>query len=145
VRNWWSKTDAQTFDDRARKLGLQYSAFEPLPGIHLNGDLTMGENVADLGGLSIALDAWRASLKGNMEPILDGFTGEQRVFLGYAQIWRSKGRDDALRRQLVSNPHAPGLFRTNVVVRNLDAWYDAFGVKPDDKLYISPGERVRIW
>jgi putative endopeptidase len=145
LHDWWTAEDAKTFEARAAVLGAQYSKFEPLPGAKVNGELTMGENIADLGGLTIALDAYRASLKGKPAPVLDGLTGEQRVFLGWAQAWRGKLRDDAIRRQVVSDPHSPRQYRVNGVVRNIDAWYEAFGVKPEEKLFVDPKERVRIW
>ena len=145
LRDWWTADDAKQFEERTKKLGAQYSAFEPLPGVHINGELTMGENIADLGGLTLALDAYHASLHGKPAPVLDGMTGDQRVFLGWAQAWRGKLREDAIRRQVVSDPHSPRVFRVNGVVRNIDAWYDAFGVKPGDKFYVAPAERVRIW
>ena len=145
LRDWWTAEDAKAFEERAKKLSAQYSAFEPLPGVHIKGDLTMGENIADLGGLTLALDAYHASLHGKPAPVLDGYTGDQRVFLGWAQAWRGKLRDDAIRRQVVSDPHSPRVFRVNGVVHNIDAWYDLFGVKPGEKLYVAPADRVRIW
>lgn len=145
LRDWWTKEDAQKFDARTKALGAQYSLFEPLPGVHVNGDLTMGENIADLGGLTLALDAYHASLGGAPAPVIDGLTGDQRVFLGWAQAWRGKVTDDFVKKQVVSDPHSPRQFRVNGVVRNLDAWYASFGVKPGDKLYVEPGKRVRIW
>jgi putative endopeptidase len=105
----------------------------------------MGENIADLGGLTLALDAYHASLRGKPAPVIDGLTGDQRVLLGWAQAWRGKVTDDFVRKQVVSDPHSPRQFRVNGVVRNMDAWYAAFGVKPGDKLYVAPGMRVRIW
>jgi len=145
LRDWWTPADAKTFEARAKRLAAQYSAFEPLPGVHVNGDLTLGENIADLGGVLLALDAYHASLGGKPAPVLDGLSGDQRVLIGWAQAWRGKLRDDAVRQQVVSDPHAPRQFRVNGVVRNIDAWYDAFGVKPGDKLYVAPADRVRIW
>jgi len=145
LRDWWTAEDAKKFEERAKKLGAQYSAFEPLPGVHINGELTMGENIADLGGLTLALDAYHASLHGKPAPVLDGMTGDQRVFLGWAQAWRGHTRDDAIRRQVASDPHSPRVFRVNGVVRNIDAWYTDFGVKPGEKLYVAPEGRVRIW
>jgi len=145
LHDWWTAEDARTFEARAAVLGAQYSKFEPLPGAKVNGELTMGENIADLGGLTIALDAYRASLKGKPAPVIDGLRGEQRMFLGWAQAWRGKLRDDAIRRQVVSDPHSPRQYRVNGVVRNIDAWYEAFGVKPEEKLFVDPKERVRIW
>jgi len=145
LRDWWTAEDAKAFEARAKQLSDQYSAFEALPGVHVNGDLTLGENIADLGGLTLALDAYRASLKGQPAPVIDGYSGDQRVFLGWAQAWRGKVRDDALRRQVVSDPHSPRKFRVNGVVRNIDAWYELFGVKPEDALYVAPEKRVHIW
>jgi putative endopeptidase len=145
LHDWWTAEDAKTFEARAAVLGAQYSKFEPLPGAKVNGELTMGENIADLGGLTIALDAYRASLKGEPAPVIDGLTGDQRVFLGWAQAWRGKLRDDAIRRQVVSDPHSPRQYRVNGVVRNIDSWYDAFSVKQEEKLFVAPKERVRIW
>ncbi|MBS0211976.1 MAG: M13 family metallopeptidase [Proteobacteria bacterium] len=145
LRDWWTAQDAKRFEERAKRLGAQYSAFQPLPGVHVNGDLTMGENIADLGGLTLALDAYHASLHGQPAPVLGGLTGDQRVFLGWAQAWRGKLREDAIRRQVASDPHSPRQFRVNGVVRNIDAWYAAFDVKPGEKLYVAPADRVRIW
>ncbi len=147
LRDWWAPEDAKIFEARAAKLGAQYSAFEPIPGVHINGGLTMGENIADLGGLTLALAAYREFLSstGQPAPVLDGLTGEQRVFIGWAQAWRGKATDDFLRKQVVGDPHSPRKFRVNGVVRNIDAWYDLFDVKPGDKLYLAPADRVRIW
>jgi putative endopeptidase len=145
LNDWWTAEDAKTFEARAKVLGEQYSKFEPVSGAKVNGELTMGENIADLGGVVVALDAYRASLKGQPAPVIDGLTGEQRVFLGWAQAWRGKVRDDAVRRQVVSDPHSPRQYRVNGVMRNIDAWYDAFKVKPDEKLFVEPNARVRIW
>ena len=122
-----------------------FDAFEPMPGVHVNGELTMGENIADLGGLTLALDAYHASLHGKPAPVIDGLTGDQRVFLGWAQAWRGKVTDDFVRKQVVSDPHSPRQFRVNGVVRNIDAWYAAFDVKPGEKLYVAPNRRVKIW
>jgi putative endopeptidase len=145
LTDWWTPQDARKFAAEAAKLGKQYSAFEVLPGAKINGDLTMGENIADLGGLLLALDAYHASLHGRPAPILDGLTGDQRVFLGWAQVWRGKTRDDALRQQLVSDPHSPERARVDIPMRNVDAFYTAFGIKPGDPMYIAPADRVRIW
>ncbi len=130
LRDWWTPADAAAFEARAKRLGAQYSSYEPLPGAHINGDLTMGENIADLGGLNVALEAYHRSLNGKPAPVLDGFTGDQRVFLGWAQAWRGKAREDALRKQLVSDPHSPRGFRVIGPLRNIDDWYKAFGVAP---------------
>ena len=145
LNDWWTAEDAKTFEARAKVLGDQYAKFEPLPGVKVNGELTMGENIADLGGVVIALDAYSASLKGKPAPVIDGMTGEQRVLLGWAQAWRGKVRDDFVRRQVVSDPHSPRQYRVNGVMRNIDAWYDAFKVTPEEKLFIEPSGRVRIW
>jgi putative endopeptidase len=145
LRDWWTAEDAAKFKAQAAKLGAQYSAFEPLSGAHVNGDLTMGENIGDMGGVSLALDAYHASLRGRPAPVIDGLTGDQRVFLGWAQVWREKIRDEALRQRLVSDPHSPARFRVNGVIRNVDTWYSAFQVQPGDALYVAPADRVRIW
>jgi putative endopeptidase len=145
LRDWWTKEDAEKFEARAKALGAQYSSFEPLPGVHVNGNLTMGENIADLGGLTLALDAYHASLGGKPAPVVGGLTGDQRVFLGWAQAWRGKVTDSYVKKQVVSDPHSPRQFRVNGVVHNIDAWYAAFGVKPDEKLYVAPKDRVHIW
>ena len=145
LREWWTADDAAKFKTQAARLGAQYSAFEPLPGAHVNGDLTMGENIGDMGGASLALDAYHASLRGRPAPIIEGLTGDQRVFLGWAQVWRQKIRDETLRQGLVSDPHSPAQYRVNGVLRNVDGWYSAFQVKPGDALYVAPADRVRIW
>jgi putative endopeptidase len=145
LKDWWTKDDAERFDARAQALAKQYSAFEPLPGAHVNGEATLGENIADLGGLLLALDAYHASLHGQPAPVIDGFSGDQRVFLGWAQAWRSKVREDALRRQLATDPHSPDMLRVNGVVHNVDGWYGAYDVTPGQALYLAPNLRVRIW
>src|SRR5215468_1124218 len=145
LSDWWTPVDAEEFTVRAEELGRQYDAFAPFPGVHVNGDLTLGENIADLGGVLIALDAYHHSLLGRPAAVIGGFTGDQRFFLGFAQSWRKKSTEDAVRQQLVSDPHAPEQFRVNGVVRNVDAWYDAFGVEAGDKLRLAPEARVRIW
>jgi len=145
LRDWWTKQDAETFKKRADTLGAQYSKYEPIPGLHVNGELTMGENIADLGGLTLALDAYRASLKGQPAPVLDGYTGDQRVLLGWAQAWRGKVTDDYVKKQVVSDPHSPRQFRVVGPARNIDAWYEAFKVQPSDKMFVPPNQRVQIW
>ncbi len=145
LRDWWTPADATAFEARAKGLGAQYSAYEPVPGAHINGELTMGENIADLGGLNVALEAYHRSLNGRPAPVIDGFTGDQRVFLGWAQAWRGKAREDYVRKQVVSDPHSPRAFRVIGPARNIDAWYAAFGVEPGDAYYVEPAERVRIW
>jgi putative endopeptidase len=145
LRSWWNARDDAAFRARVDSLDQQYSGFVPLPGLKVNGRLTLGENIGDLGGLSVALEAYRISLDGKSAPVIDGFTGEQRFFLGWAQVWRSKYREASLRNLVMTNPHSPPEFRVNGVVRNIDAWYQAFGVDPGDKLYLATKERVRIW
>jgi len=145
LRDWWTPQDVQRFTERTATLTAQYSAYEPLPGQHINGELTLGENIADLSGLTVAMRAYRLSLGGRPAPMLDGFTGEQRFFLGWAQAWRGKSRDEALRSQLLSDPHSPSEFRTNGVVSNLPEYYAAFNVKEGDKLFRPPDQRVKIW
>ncbi len=144
VRNWWTPEDFAHFTASAKALAAQYSAYQALPDLAVNGDLTLGENIADLAGLAVAYDAYRISLGGTAASVLDGLTGDQRLFLGWAQNYRSKYRDDTLRRVIMTDVHSPGPYRA-ATVRNLDAWYDAFGVKPQDKLYLAPSERVRVW
>jgi putative endopeptidase len=145
LRDWWTAEDAAKFEIQKAKLGAQYSAFEPFPGMHVNGDLTMGENIGDMSGLGFGLDAYHVSLKGQPAPVLDGFTGDQRVYLGWAQVWRQKSRDDALKQQIASDPHSPALYRVNGTIRNQPGWYAAFDIKPGDKLYVAPEDRVKIW
>jgi len=145
LRDWWTGEDASKFEVQAKRLGAQYSAFEPFPGAHVNGQLTMGENIGDMGGLSLALDAYHASLHGKPAPVIGGFTGDQRIFLGWAQVWREKIREDTLRQRLVVDPHSPARYRVDGTIRNVDGWYRAFDVKPGDKLYVAPADRVRIW
>lgn len=145
LRNWWSDEDLAQFKVRTKKLIDQYNKFEPLPGEFVNGELTIGENIGDLGGLSIAYKAYQMSLNGKPSPKLAGFTGEQRVFLGWTQAWRSKTRDEYLSNQVKTDPHSPALYRVNGVMPNIDAFYEAFDVKPGDALYLPPEERVTIW
>ncbi len=144
MRNWWTEADKAQFDKSADALVAQYDAYEPLPGMHIPGRLTLGENIADVAGLAAALDAYHASLGGKPAPTIDGYTGDQRFFLAYAQSWATKMREPVLRQRLATDGHAPGDYRA-LTVRNLDAWYDAFGVKPGEKLYLAPEQRVRIW
>lgn len=144
LRDWWTPADAKEFQARAAALVRQYDAYEPLPGIHINGKLTIGENIADLGGLTISLDAYHRSLDGKPAPVIDGLTGDQRYFLSFARIWRSRWRPALLRTELQTDPHSPGRFRADTVA-NLEAFYKAFDVKPGDKMYRAPADRVRIW
>ena len=147
LRDWWTKQDAAAFEAQAAKLGAQYEAYDfaELPGMHINGRASMGENIGDLGGIHIAMDAYHASLGGKPAPVLGGFTGDQRVFLGWGQVWRTLQRPEALRQQLVSDPHSPGQVRAVAPLRNMDLWYEAWGIKPGDRQYIAPEDRVRIW
>jgi putative endopeptidase len=145
ARDWWSPADETAFRTRAVRLVEQFSVYSPIPGAHINGVLTLGENIGDLGGLSIAYQAYELSLGGKPSPVIDGLTGEQRLFLGWAQIWRAKLRDEYLRQSLVAVPYAPPAYRANAPLTNLPGFYDAFGVKPGDRLYRAPGDRVAIW
>jgi predicted metalloendopeptidase len=143
--NWWLPEDAAAFKKRVDNLAAQYDGYTVLPGLNINGRLTLGENIGDLGGLSVSYEAYHRSLHGKQAPVLDGLSGDQRYFLSWAQVWRELSRDEALRTQVMSNPHSPAKYRVNGVVRNVDAWYQAFDVKPGDKLYLPPEERVHIW
>lgn len=148
LRDWWSPESRAAFDRRADALVAQYESYEPLPGLRLDGRRSLGENLADLVGVTLALDALRlhaAQTGMDMTARLDGFTAEQRFFLGWAQLWRTLITDDALRRQVTQGYHSPARYRVNGVVRNLDAWYDAFDISPSDALYLPPEQRVKIW
>jgi endothelin-converting enzyme/putative endopeptidase len=145
VRNWWTPETNAKFVATTKNLAAQYHTFCPLEGACVNGELTMGENIGDLGGLEMALTAYQLSLKGQPAPVLEGFTGEQRFFLSFTQAWRGKMRDDMVRQLLLTNPHSPVEARGTFPERNMDAWYEAFDVKPGDKLYLKPEERVHIW
>lgn len=144
-RNWWTDEDRARFEQRTKALGAQYNSYCPLPNQCVNGGLTMGENIGDLGGLSMAYTAYQLSLNGKQAPVLEGLSGDQRFYLSWAQVWKGKIRDEALLRQLKTDPHSPAMYRTNGPVRNLDAWYKAFNVKPGDAMYLPPEQRVRIW
>ena len=144
LADWWTDEDVKRFTVFTDKLIKQYDAYEPLPGQHVQGALTLGENIADLAGLTVAIDAYHRSLGGKPAPVIGGMTGDQRFYLGWAQIWRTKYREPALISQLLSDPHSPGPQRT-ATVRNLDPWYTAFGAKSGDKTYLAPKDRVRIW
>ena len=144
-RNWWSETDQAAFKTKTEALIAQYNQFEPLPGEHINGQLSLGENIGDLTGITMAYAAYKKSLGGKPAPVIDGFTGDQRFFLAYGQIWQRKFRDEAMRTQLKNGPHSPGEYRANGIVRNFDQWYVAFDVQPGDALYLAPEDRVKIW
>jgi putative endopeptidase len=143
--DWWTATDSQVFAARTARLIKEFSGFEALPGLHVNGANTIGENIGDLGGLNMAHEAYLISLKGAPAPVIDGLSGDQRFFLAWAQAWREKYRDGMLREIVLSDVHSPSNFRVNGPLPNIDAWYAAFNVQPGDKLYIPPAERVRIW
>lgn len=145
LRNWWTDQDREEFEKRTAKLIEQYDQFAPFEDLHVNGEFTQGENIGDLGGLSIALLAYELSLNGEEVPVLDGYTGAQRVFIGYAQGWRGKSRDEALRVQINTDPHSPRQYRVNGVVRNVPEFYEAFDVAETDALYLAPEDRVKIW
>lgn len=145
LRNWWTEKDREEFKKRTGKLVEQYDGYEVVDSVFVNGEFTLGENIGDLGGLSIALKAYKLSLKGEEAPVMDGFTGEQRVFIGYGQAWMEKAREESLRMQVNTDPHSPAEFRVNGVVRNIPEFYEAFNVTPDDELYLAPEERVKIW
>jgi predicted metalloendopeptidase len=145
LRDWWTESDSAEFKKRTAALVAQYNAAEPLPGVHVNGAFTLGENIGDLGGLSIAYKAYKIALAGRPSPRIDNMTGEQRLFAGWAQIWRSKYREAEARRRILADPHAPPKFRVNIPVSNIDAFYEAFDVGQGDRMYRPPADRVRIW
>ena len=147
LNNWWTESDLSEFEKRAAKLIAQYEELRPLEAqdVHVNGALTIGENIGDLGGLTIAIKAYQLSLNGKSSPVIDGLTGNQRLFMGWAQCWRQKMRAEEVRRRVATDPHSPDEFRCNQVVRNLDEFYEAFGVTEKDALYLPENERVRIW
>jgi predicted metalloendopeptidase len=145
LRDWWTSGDKSAFEQRTGMLANQYSAFSPLQGMNVNGKLTLGENIGDLSGLTVAFKAYKLSLGGQQAPVIEGFTGDQRFFLGWAQVWRTLHRDDALRQLLLTDPHSPGEYRVNGVVRNMPEFYSAFGVKEGDGAYLPPEQRVKVW
>lgn len=145
LHDWWAEQDSKEFAARAKRLGEQYAAFTPLPGLRLNGDLTMGENIADLAGVAMAYRAYQLSLEGKPAPVIDALSGDQRFFMGWAQVWARKYREDELRQRLLTDPHSPSEYRTNAIVSNLPQFYAAFGVRPGDAMYLPPQARVKIW
>lgn len=145
LRDWWTKADADRFIAATDKLALQVGSYEPLPGKHVNGKLTLGESIADVAGLTVAYDAYRVSLGGQEPPVIDGFTGDQRFFIGWSQIWARKYREDELAKRLKTDPHSPSEYRANGILRNMPAFQRAFDVKPGDQLYLPPEQIVRIW
>ncbi len=145
LRDWWTAEDAKKFEERATKLGAQYESYAPIDNLKINGKLTMGENIGDLSGVAVAYRAYRISLQGKEAQVIDGFTGDQRFFMGWAQVWRIKARDAALRNQLLTDSHSPGKFRAFVPLTNFDPFYAAWDIKPGDKLYRAPADRVKVW
>ncbi|KKO44875.1 peptidase M13 [Arsukibacterium ikkense] len=145
LRNWWTEQDKAQFQARGAKLIGQYNKFEPLPGVNVNGAVALGENIGDLGGMTVALKAYQLSLDGKEAPVMDGFTGEQRFFISWAQVWRTKFREEALRRQLSTGPHSPAHYRVIGVLPNIPEFYTAFDIKEGDAMYIAPEQRVKIW
>jgi putative endopeptidase len=145
LRDWWTAEDGARFTSEAAKLAEQYSGYEELPGQKVNGKLTLGENIGDQGGVLLAYDAYKASLGGKPAPVIDGYTGDQRFFMAWAQGWQKKVREDASRMLLVTDVHSPARWRVDGTLRNIDAWFSAFDVKPGDKLYLKPEDRVRVW
>jgi len=144
LKNWWTPADLKHFEAATAALAKQYSTYEALPGLHVNGKQTLGEDIADVSGLTAAYRAYHLSLDGKPAPVIDNLSGNQRFFIAFGQVWRSKMRDAALRQEVITNEHAPAQFRAETV-RNLDPWYQAFNVRPDAKLYLKPDQRVRIW
>jgi putative endopeptidase len=144
LKNWWTPSDLKHFKAATDALAQQYSKYEALPGLYVNGEQTLGEDIADVSGLTAAYRAYHLSLDGKPAPVIDGLTGDQRFFLAFGQTWRSKIRDAALRQRIATNVHAPGRFRAETV-RNFDPWYKAFDVQPGAKLYLKPDQRVKIW
>lgn len=144
-RDWWTEADAEAYTARAKALADQYSEFEPLPGEFLDGNLGLGENIGDLTGVTMAYNAYKRSLNGEEAPVIGGFTGDQRFFMAWAQVWAIKWREEALSQQIKNGPHSPGEFRANGIVRNLQPWYDAFNVTEENEMYLPPEKRVKIW
>ena len=145
LRNWWTADDRKAFEAITSKLDAQYSAYEPLPGVHVKGKLTMGENIADLSGLQISYKAWKLSLGGKPSPVIDGLTGDQRFYYGFSQAWREKDRDEAMLHLVTTNPHSPPEFRADGASINSDGFHEAFATKPGDKMWKAPADRIRLW
>jgi putative endopeptidase len=145
MRNWWTDADLKAFKAKTEALVAQYNGFKVFPDLNVNGAFTLGENIGDLGGLSIAIKAYKMSLNRKEAPKMDGYTGMQRVFLGWGQVWLDKSREESLRSQVAGDPHSPAKFRINGVVRNVPEFYEAFNIKPTDSLYLAPEKRVKIW
>jgi endothelin-converting enzyme/putative endopeptidase len=148
LRNWWTQPSRDEFEARADRLVAQYDLYSPIEGVTVNGRLTLGENIGDLAGINVSYAAWKAFEQEHYDgeaPVLDGFTGDQRFFLAFAQLWRNIATDQAVQQLALTDPHSPGQFRANGIVRNFDPWYEAFDVTPDNDLYLAPNERVRIW
>jgi endothelin-converting enzyme/putative endopeptidase len=145
LRKWWSVEDREEFERRAQLLTAQYNAYKPFEDMSVNGKLTLGENIGDLGGMACAYAAYQISLGGKEAPVIDGLTGDQRFFLGWGQIWRRLYREPELRKRLMTDSHSPSQYRANGIVSNMDPFYKAFDIKPTDPMYIAPEKRVRIW
>ena len=144
LRNWWTPEDFKRFTAAADALAKQYDSYEALPGLHVNGKLTLSENIADVAGLAAAYEAYKASLNGKPAPVINGLTGDQRFFIAFGQAWATKMREESLRARIATDGHAPGNFRA-LTVRNVDAWYPAFNVQPGQKLYLAPEKRAKVW
>jgi putative endopeptidase len=144
LANWWTKADRDHFQAAGKALAAQFDTYRPLPDLAVNGQQTLSENIADVAGLLAAYDAYRISMQGKPDSVKDGFNGDQRFFISFAQSWRSKLRDEEMRRQIATDGHAPEQYRADTV-RNLDAWYDAFSVQSPQKLFLAPDKRVRVW
>jgi len=145
MRNWWTEEDGKRFGEKTKALIAQYAAFSPLEGYNVNGELTLGENIGDNSGLAIAYKAYKISLKGKPAPVIDGLTGDQRFYMGWGQVWRTKMREPAQIAQIKTDPHSPAQYRANGTLKNQPGFYEAFGVKAGDKMYLAPKDRVIIW
>jgi putative endopeptidase len=145
LRDWWTKDDANKFKSRADQVVNQYNGFTVLDTVHVNGKLTLGENLADLGGLNVAYAAFKKTKQGQSTTKADGFTPDQRFFLSWAQVWRGSQRPEAAAQRILTDPHSPEQYRTNAPITNMDAWYAAFNIQPGDKLYKKPEERIKVW